>query len=89
MQNEYYASRNDHKSTFPSFNPLTHIPPSYDLYGREIPTNPNKIKYNILAEKEFQKTPWDTSNPLTQSTPMTRTKLLELRKKIFQIFLTI
>ena len=81
MQNEYYASRNDHKSTFPSFNPLTHIPPSYDLYGREIPTNPNKIKYNILAEKEFQKTPWDTSNPLTQSTPMTRTKLLELRKK--------
>ena len=81
MQNELYASRNDHKSTFPSFNPLTHIPPSYDLYGHEIPPNPNKIKYNILSEKEIQKTPWDTSNPLTQSTPMTRTRLLELRKK--------
>ena len=81
MQNEYYPSRNDNKPLPITFNPLTHIPPSYDLYGHEIPINPNKIKYNILSEKEIQKTPWDSSNPLTQSTPMTRTKLLELRKK--------
>lgn len=81
MQNEYYPTRNDNKLSPITFNPLTHIPPSYDLYGHEIPINPNKIKYNILSENEIQKTPWDTSNPLTQSTPMTRTKLLELRKK--------
>ena len=81
MQNEYYPTRNDNKLSPITFNPLTHIPPSYDLYGHEIPINPNKIKYNILSENEIQKTPWDTSNSLTQSTPMTRTKLLELRKK--------
>ena len=81
MQNDYSQFRNDHLPTAPTFNPLTHIPPSYDLYGHQIPINRKMQKYNILSEKENLKTPWDTSNPLTQSTPMTRTKLLELRKK--------
>ena len=81
MQNNFNGQRNDYIPTAPTFNPLTHIPPSYDLYGHEIPVNRNKIKYNILSEKENLKTPWDSSNPLTQSTPMTRTKLLQLRKK--------
>ena len=81
MQNNFNGQRNDYIPTAPTFNPLTHIPPSYDLYGHEIPVNRNKIKYNILSEKENLKTPWDSTNPLTQSTPMTRTKLLQLRKK--------
>ena len=80
MQNDYTQLRNDHITTVPTFNPLTHIPPSFDLYGHEIPINRNQVKYNILSEKENIKTPWDT-NPLTQSTPMTRTKLLQIRKK--------
>ena len=81
MQNAYNVQKNDSIPSVPTFNPLTHIPPSYDLYGHQIPVNRNKVKYNILAEKEDIKTPWDNSNPLTQSTPMTRTKLLALRKK--------
>ena len=81
MQNANLQNRNDHIPRYPTFNPLTHIPPSYDIYGHEIPIKRNKLQYNILSEKEDIKTPWDTSNPLTQSTPMTRTKLLEQRKK--------
>ena len=80
MQNYYDNPKNDTKQSSPVFNPLTHIPPSYDLYGHEIPINRNQVKYNILANKENLKTPWDR-NDLTKSTPMTRTKLLELRKK--------
>ena len=81
MQNVNLQQRNEPIPTFPTFNPLTHIPPSYDLYGHQIPINRNKVQYNILSEKEDIKTPWDSTNPLSQSTPMTRTKLLELRKK--------
>ena len=81
MQNVNLQQRNEPLPTYPTFNPLTHIPPSYDLYGHQIPINRNKVQYNILSEKEDIKTPWDSTNPLSQSTPMTRTKLLELRKK--------
>ena len=81
MQNVNLQQRNEPMPTYPTFNPLTHIPPSYDLYGHQIPINRNKVQYNILSEKEDIKTPWDSTNPLSQSTPMTRTKLLELRKK--------
>ena len=81
MQTEALQSPNDNKQTFPTFNPLTHIPPSYDIYGHQIPPNPNQSKYNILAEKDNIKVPWDTKNQLYKSTPMTRTKLLERRKK--------
>ena len=81
MQNVNSQQRNEPIPTYPTFNPLTHIPPSYDLYGHQIPINRNKVQYNILSEKEDIKTPWDSTNPLSQSTPMTRTKLLELRKK--------
>jgi len=81
MQNVNLQQRNEPIPKYPTFNPLTHIPPSYDLYGHQIPINRNKVQYNILSEKEDIKTPWDSTNPLSQSTPMTRTKLLELRKK--------
>ena len=81
MQNVNLQQRNEPIPTYPTFNPLTHIPPSYDLYGHQIPINRNKVQYNILSEKEDIKTPWDSTNPLSQSTPMTRTKLLEQRKK--------
>ena len=81
MQTETIQSPNDNLQTIPTFNPLTHIPPSYDIYGHQIPPNPNQSKYNILAEKDNIKVPWDTKNQLYKSTPMTRTKLLERRKK--------
>ena len=81
MQNYNNIQKNDTIQSSPVFNPLTHIPPSFDIYGHEIPINKNQIKYNILSEKSSIKTPWDATNSLTKSTPMTRTKLLELRKK--------
>ena len=81
MQTESTQIQNDNSPTVPTFNPLTHIPPSYDIYGHQIPTNPNSTKFNILAEKDSIKIPWDTKNELYKSTPMTRTKLLERRKK--------
>jgi hypothetical protein len=81
MQTESTQIQNDNSPTVPTFNPLTHIPPSYDIYGHQIPTNPNTTKFNILAEKDSIKIPWDTKNELYKSTPMTRTKLLERRKK--------
>ena len=52
MQNESLPTQNDIAQTSPTFNPLTHIPPSYDIYGHQIPTNPNTTKFNILAEKD-------------------------------------
>jgi hypothetical protein len=81
MQTEQSQPSKDNLQTSPTFNPLTHIPPSYDIYGHQIPTNPNENKFNILAEKDSIKIPWETRNKLYQSTPMTRTKLLERRKK--------
>ena len=81
MQAETFQSPNDNQKSFPTFNQLTHIPPSYDIYGHQIPPNPNQSRYNILAEKDNIKVPWDTKNQLYKSTPMTRTKLLERRKK--------
>ena len=80
MENESLPTQNDITQASPTFNPLTHIPPSYDIYGHQIPTNPNTTKFNILAEKDKIKIPWET-NQLYKSTPMTRTKLLERRKK--------
>lgn len=66
----------------PGFNPLTHQPPKYDIYGVQKPQPylPPNMRYNILAEKEKLRIPWETSNN-TSSTPMTRTKLLEQRRK--------
>ena len=81
MQTESTQIQNDNSPTVPTFNPLTHIPPSYDIYGHQIPINPNSTKFNILAEKDSIKIPWDNKNELYKSTPMTRTKLLERRKK--------
>ena len=62
------------------FNPLTHVPPKYDIYGYlKRQKNHGETKYNILAEKDKIKIPWDDVSK-SQSTPMTRTKLLERRK---------
>ena len=63
------------------FNPLTHIPPSYDLFGRMITTKNNGIKYNILAEKDKIKIPFEVKNNLLTDSPMTRTQLIEKRKQ--------
>ena len=65
------------------FNPLTHIPPKYDIYGflKPKPANAdNNIRYNILAEKDKIKIPWEENLQQSHS-PMTQSKLLELRKK--------
>ena len=65
-----------------SFNPLTHIPPKYDIYGRlKKQYNYGGTQYNILAEKDKIKIPWQNDLSQSQSTPMTRTKLIERRKK--------
>ena len=80
MQSEPNQSLNNNVQNFPAFDPLTHIPPSYDIYGHQIPKNP-KAKFNILAEKDNIKLPWETKSNLNKSTPMTQVKLLEKRKK--------
>lgn len=65
-----------------SFNPLTHIPPKYDIYGHlKKQYNYGGTQYNILAEKDKIKIPWQNDLSNSQGTPMTRTKLLERRKK--------
>ena len=66
-----------------TFNPLTHIPPKYDIYGFLKPKPPNtdnNVRYNILAEKDKIKIPWEENTQQSHS-PMTQSKLLELRKK--------
>ena len=80
MQSEPNQSLNNNVQNFPAFDPLTHIPPSYDIYGHQIPKNP-KAKFNILAEKDNIELPWETKSNLNKSTPMTQVKLLEKRKK--------
>lgn len=62
------------------FNPLTHFPPKYDIYGNQKKQyNYGEEKYNILAERDRIKIPWDTSTNKSQ-TPMTQSKLIERRK---------
>ncbi|MCQ2820963.1 MAG: hypothetical protein MJ252_27205 [archaeon] len=64
------------------FNPLTHQPPKYDIYGVQKPQPylPPNMRYNILAEKDKIRIPWENQGT-NLSSPMTRTKLLEQRRK--------
>ena len=62
------------------FNPMNHIPPKYDLYGFLKPLEKRKEDMSILENKEKIKIPWCTQNS-NKSGAMTRTELLELRRK--------
>ena len=61
-----------------SFDPLTHIPPKYDIYGYLKTTNENN-RYNILSERDKIKIPWEENN--IRNNPLTRSELIERRKK--------
>ena len=50
MQNNFNGQRNDYIPTAPTFNPLTHIPPSYDLYGHQIPITKSSISINFYKK---------------------------------------
>ena len=77
---EQNKTLNNNVQNSPVFDPLTHIPPSYDTYGHQIEKIP-KIKFNILAEKDKIKLPWESKTNLNRSSPMTCKKLQEKRKK--------
>ena len=77
---EQNKTSNNNVQNSPVFDPLTHIPPSYDIYGHQIEKSP-KIKFNILAEKDKIKLPWESKTNLNRSSPMTCKKLQEKRKK--------
>ena len=62
------------------FNPLTHIPPKYDLYGRLRPPEKSNEDIKLLLNKENIRIPWSEKNT-NKSGAMTRTELIELRKK--------
>ena len=61
-----------------SFDPLTHIPPRYDIYGYLKTTNENN-RYNILSERDKIKIPWEENK--IRNNPLTRSELIERRKK--------
>ena len=62
------------------FNPLNHIPPKYDLYGRLRPPEKSNEDIKLLLNKENIRIPWSEKNT-NKSGAMTRTELIELRKK--------
>ena len=62
------------------FNPLFHIPPKYDIYGHLMPLEKRLADMSILDNKDNIKIPWNTKNT-NKSGAMTRTELLELRRK--------
>jgi hypothetical protein len=66
----------------PQFDLSKHIPPKYDIFGRikKVQFGPNQEKVNILSELENIRLPW-SSKADSNHEPMTRTKLLENRKK--------
>ena len=61
-----------------SFDPLTHIPPKYDIYGYLKTSNENN-RYNILSERDKIKIPWEENN--INNNPLTRSELIERRKR--------
>ena len=61
-----------------SFDPLTHIPPRYDIYGYLKTTNENN-RYNILSERDKIKIPWEENK--IRNNPLTRSELIERRKR--------
>ena len=62
------------------FNPLYHIPPKFDIYGHLMPLEKRLADISILDNKDNIKIPWNTKNT-NKSGAMTRTELLELRRK--------
>ena len=72
---------NNNNSSELLFNPLTHFPPQYDIYGRVKPNRCN-LRYNILSQKDNIKIPWNKkNNSKSQSFIQTRSQLLDFRKK--------
>ena len=71
---------NNNNSSELLFNPLTHFPPQYDIYGR-IKPNKYNLRYNILSQKDNIKIPWNKNISKSQSFIQTRSQLLDFRKK--------
>ena len=81
IKNSINKQINNNKSIELLFNPLTHFPPQYDIYGREKPNRYN-LRYNILSKKDNIKIPWNKkNNSKSQSNIQTRSELIEFRKK--------
>ena len=67
-------------NTVNGFNPMTHVPPKYDIYGYLRPIDKRREDMSILNNKDNIKIPWcdKNSNP---SGAMTQTELIAKRKK--------
>ena len=67
-------------NTINGFNPMTHVPPKYDLYGYLKPIEKRREDMSILSTKNKIKIPWCNKNS-NQSGAMTQTELIAKRKK--------
>ena len=79
FDNSINNSLNYNQLPVSSFDPLTHIPPKYDIYGYAKPPNQNN-RYNILAEKDQIKIPWEEGLK-SRNNILTRSELIERRKQ--------
>ena len=67
-------------NTVNGFNPMTHVPPKYDIYGYLKPIHKRREDMSILANKDKIKIPWCDKNS-NLSGAMTQTELIAKRKK--------
>ena len=67
-------------NTINGFNPMTHVPPKYDIYGYLKPIDKRREDMSILAHRDEIKIPWNDKNS-NASCAMTQTELILKRKK--------
>ena len=49
-------------NTINGFNPMTHVPPKYDIYGYLKPIDKRREDMSILAHRDEIKIPWNDKN---------------------------
>ena len=71
---------NKNKDLSPKFNPMTHVPPKYDIYGYLKPIEKRREDMSILSHKDTIKIPWCEKNS-NVSGAHTQAELIQKRKK--------
>ena len=79
-QNKEIYKNDINNNTINGFNPMTHVPPKYDIYGYLKPVEKRREDMSILTNKDKIKIPWCEKNS-NLSGAMTQKELIEKRKK--------
>ena len=81
---ENFSTKNKNRPNFLNtvngFNPMTHVPPKYDIYGYLKPIDKRREDMSILSNIDKIKIPWNDKNS-NASGAMTQTELILKRKK--------